>query len=165
MGDDDGALRALRAEARRDERRRILDTLADTAAEYERRAAPSRRPAVTGWGRQAAGLRRAAELIEAPMNGHWSDPDVVGNTAAWIANDCDSVELYTHDPWPLDELTPEQEPYPVRIVVVDGGDDTRASAYLSVDDAAEVVDQLGRLVENVRRARAERQTQPAADHG
>jgi hypothetical protein len=153
---DSGILRHFNAAARREERVQILDRLTAAAVEYERRATASgsTRPAVTGWGRHAAGLRSAIEVIDKARGG-WSDPELLGDAVASVVNNCDAVELWASDRAPTTE-DPDGEPMPVRVVVCDGADDATASAYLSLDDAEQLGTELLQLVARLRADRARR---------
>jgi hypothetical protein len=146
-----GILRALRAEARDVERERVRRLLEDAEADNLRRAreSGSRKPESTGHGRRATGMREALELLESAGRTSYAG-DHAGGIYAVMNAACDSVELYQYDP------TEEVEEMPVRVVVVDGADNTMASAYLNLDEAEQIFTDGLALVEQIRRRRAER---------
>jgi hypothetical protein len=148
-----GLLRAVRSGAGRDEQTRILDLLRVAAHKAESAAVASRRPAVTGHGRRAAGLRAAIELIETVQPMH------VGEEWASVGGGCDSVEIHWYDP------ADEPDELPVRLVANDNAEAVTACVYLSLDEAEQVFrDGLG-LVEKLRRDRADRAVDGQATGG
>jgi len=127
---------ALRADIGRVERIRLLDLLR------------------TQTGGRRGSYRAAIELLEERLPGLHYDSDS-GPGLLWgsVSGPCDSVELYEFDE---DDAAGEPEPMPIRLVVVDGADDSVAGAFLSLDDAEQVFrDGLG-LVEKIRHQRAAR---------
>lgn len=146
-----GLLRAVRAEARHDERVRLLDQLRTAHIQAEREAAARRsnKPANTAEGRRAAGLAAAIELLEDRAAA--VEP---GEPYAYINGPCDSVELYVYDEPDSDGV---EEAAPVRIVTLDGADDTTAAAYLPLDDAEQLFREGLDLVARIRQRHAQRQ--------
>lgn len=153
-------LRALRAEARRTERERILDKLrvAEVDADKNARDSHSRRPAVTGWGRRAAAFRQALDLIAPEPANAWAVD--CGEPWSMLVTSIDSIELYGYDPNPA-EQEGEEETQPVRVVLIDGGADVVGTAYLSLEDADQLLADLQGLVARLREERAARA--PAAE--
>jgi hypothetical protein len=144
---DPGLLRAVRAEARREQRTRMLDQLrmaqhhADQAAD----ATGGQHAQLTREGRRAAGLAAAIELLEE------AEPEL-GDEWARITGDVDGVDLYWYDPPDEDE----PEGYPVRLVVSDGADLVTAAAYLTLEEAEQAGTELLALVAARRRDRIDR---------
>jgi hypothetical protein len=136
-------LRAVRSAGGRDEQTRILDLLRVAAHGAETAAAANRKPAVTGHGRRAAGLRAAIKLIETEQ------PTYVGEEWAAVGSH-DSVEIHWFDP------ADEPDDLPVRLVAFDNADAATACVYLSLDEAEQVFRDGLELVEKLRRDRADR---------
>jgi hypothetical protein len=121
----EAALRAVRAEARRAERIRILDDLSIDQVEAEGSHRNSKR------GRETFGLRRARELIDpkAYDDGPWTEQ------IGMVITGCDTAEVGIH---PEDE----EAPMPVRLRVHDGAEGTTADAYMSIDDTDQLIEAL-----------------------
>lgn len=145
-----GLLRAVLAAARHDERVRLLDHLRTAHIQAEREAAARRsnKPANTVEGRRAAGLAAAIELLEGRAAVEPGEP------YAYIIGPCDSVEVYVYDEPDSDGV---EEGAPVRIVTLDGADDTTAAAYLPLDDAEQLFREGLDLVARIRQRHAQRQ--------
>lgn len=149
--DEPGILHALRVEAARAERHRILDLLANEAHQQRRQPGGDDRRKTPG--RTAAELEHAIELIDA------TNPWVAtagGELHAAVNSSCDSVEVYGYDPDPAGQ-DGEEESMPVRLVTVDGAESTVATAYLTLDEAALLAQALTTLVEQIRAGRATRE--------
>jgi hypothetical protein len=148
-------LRAVRAEARREEQNRLVDVLITHALRDSEAAAKfSKRPGVTGQGRRAAHLEYAARLINEEGLNDWAT--TAGDNYGSVDNACDSIEIYTWDPDPATVPELEEEAMPVRVVVSDGAESVTASAYISLEEADELVALLTEAVAKVRAARADR---------
>lgn len=149
-----GLLRALRAEARSQERTRIRDMLSTAAvaadADVARRKVSGRGRWATPEARKAAGLREALGLFDL----HFGLVDMTaGEPYLSLSNAIDSVELFQYDE--RDDQG-EDEPMPVRLAVHDGAEDTTACAFLSLDEAEQVFRDGLALVELIRQRRADR---------
>lgn len=137
-------LRAVRAEATRRAKTAVRDLLIDwaTRAAQTAEATGSTRPDMTADGRYAAALRRTVDRLDVayPEPGEqWSQ-----------VCDLDSVEVW-HYPGP----PAEPDPAPIRIVVIDGADNSVASAYLSVADARTHAGDLLALLDKIDREAAQ----------
>lgn len=143
-------IRAVRSEARGDEQTRILDVLRQAAHHAEQAAASSARPAVTGFGRRAAGLRAAVELIES------TQPGYVGDEWSTVGT-YDSVGIHYYDP------SDDPDEWPVRLVACDNADSTTACVYLSIDEAERHFREGLELVDKLRQDRADREARGSTD--
>lgn len=128
----------------------MLEVLATAEHDAERRASAtgSTRPAVTGWGRQAAAYRLAFELL---VSG-WVEP---GEQYTRVSSACDEVELWWYDP------ADEPDEYPVRLVASDSLAAVTACAYLTLDEAEQLFRDGLSLVDTLRAARTGRDAAPA----
>jgi len=151
---DSGILRTVRAEARRLERGRLVERLRTESARLWTLAQGNPRPGLSGHGRQSYGIDKAVEVLLADERGEWSSSEVAGQPFAAVATECDAVEVYYYDPAIGEDRNDELEPLPVRLVVCDGADGTKASAYLDLDSAEHLAGELGRLIGEIRDRRA-----------
>lgn len=145
---ESGLLRATRAEAAAKERLRLLGIL-------ELRELATRADARTADGRLAAGVQHAIDLIR-------GNPGTVPTGATqhtYVHNATDAVELLWLDP--LDD----PDPFPVRVVVSDGGVDQSATAFLSLDEAEQAFTEGLELVAFLRQRRREHQQRESTDGG
>jgi hypothetical protein len=150
---ENGLLRALRAEARREERTRVRDMLSAAAVAADeqagRRKTDSRGRWATPEARKAAGLREALSVFDRRFG---LVELAAGEPYLSLSNAVDSVELFQYD----EPERGEDEPMPVRLAVHDGADDSTACAYLSLDEAEQVFREGLALVEQIRQRRADR---------
>lgn len=122
----ESVLRAIRAEARRDERIRIHDDLVTA------RLRVSGLKASTVEGRRAYGLEQAESIVQHYAwydDGPWDDP--VGSISAEV----DGVEVGVYTERDEDGAV---DTMPVRLRVFDGGDSTIACAYLTSAESREI---------------------------
>ena len=146
-----GYARSLFVQGRRSAVRSLRDELG-------RHALADRR---THSGRLSEGLERALRILDpAPElpGGPWEQ--LIGTVVPDAGIDAVSVGIAVGDPSlhpPGSEEYPD--PYPIRLRVEDGGDDSTATAYLSFDDALNLCRQLTLAVQTGRERVRRNETQ------
>lgn len=157
-----GVLRGVQAEAARAERQRILTVLNEASLALRAEARKSVHPNLTGAGRRARALDWAAATLISPRDNPWAGSP--GAHHGGIENGCDTIDIFWYDPDPADNGG-EEEPLPVRLVTHDGAESITATAYISLDEALRLIDQLTGAVRAVQIARRKRARVAQAEQG
>jgi len=148
-------LRAVRADAARVERQRILSMLNDQSIADRRMAGTGRGAGNTNVAKRAAHLDYAAGLISA-KGSMWAG-ETAGEHVLTVENHCDSIDVAWYDPDRDGEPDWEQEPLPVRLIVNDGADNTQATAYISLEDAEVLAMGIAALCQTIHERRDARE--------
>jgi hypothetical protein len=113
-----GLIRAMRADAAHRERVRLLDLLRRLASAKTR-----------------GSYAKAVDAILAGSPATYPYDDGPGTLWASIGGACDSAELYEFDV-PDEHNVPE--PMPIRLLIVDGADDSVAAGFFTLDEAEQL---------------------------